>query len=135
MKKTLVKLNLRSLLPALLVFGSLLFFDVRANAQTLSPQNLDWKTAVEAMQILETQIVQIDGQLPGLIPGTPAYEDAINHMTYYKLIFGALEDGVSVAEAVVNNLYAVELSQTDDNPQSQANYSLLLGDAVALLTN
>ena len=135
MKKTFVKLNLKSLLPALLVFGSLLFLDVRANAQTLSPQNLDWKTAVEAMPILEAQIVQLDGQLSGLIIGSPAYENVFNHMTFYKLIHGALEDGVAVPDAVYNNIHSVSINKTDDDPQTPVIYTDLLNNAIDLLTN
>ncbi len=135
MKKTFVKLNLKSLLPALLVFGSLLFLDIRANAQTLSPQNLDWKTAVEAMPILEDQIVQLDGQLSGLIIGSPAYENVLNHMTFYKLIYSALEDGVAVPDAVYNNIHSVSINKTDDDPQTPVIYTDLLNNAIDLLTN
>lgn len=135
MKKTFLKPNLRLLVSGLFVLGALLFCNVQANAQVLGAEHLDWKSSTEAVQVLETTIVQLDGQLLVLTPGTPAHENVLNHMTYYKLIHGSLEDGASVAEAVANNLHSVGLSTTDDNPQTQADYTLLYEDAVALLTN
>lgn len=106
----------------------------QSNAQSTA-DNLDWKTAPEAMQILNDQINQLDVQIAGLTPGTPAYQDVFNHLTYYKLIYVSLEDGVSVGEAVNGNLYAVETGALDSDPQTPVTFDQLLNNAVALLTN
>jgi len=135
MKFTTTKQGFRSLMAAFFLLGALLFGDVQANAQSTTADNLNWKTAFEAMQILDGQINQLDGEIAGLIPGTPAYENVFNHLTYYKLIYNSLEDGVAVPEAVNTNIGVVDINTADSDPQSPVTFDQLLGDVVALLTN
>ena len=134
MKFTTAKHGFRSLLATLFLFGALLFSAGQAHGQSLSTGNQNWKTVPDAMQTLEGQITQLDGQLANLTPGTPAYDNVNQHMEYYKLIYGDLQDGTGVPEAVFKNVGVVNLSVTDANPQSQATYDQLRVDATALLT-
>ena len=83
---------------------------------------------------------QLDGEMAGLTPGSPAYENVFNHLTYYKLIYDSLEGGATVPAAVQTNLALVDMNTTASNPASpsvhdQTLYDQLLADAVTLLTN
>lgn len=140
MKFTTTKQRFRSLFAGFFLFGAVLFNMTYAGAQGVVQDNLDWKTVSQSIQIMADQINQLDGEMAGLTPGSPTYENVFNHLTYYKLIYDSLEGGATVPAAVQTNLALVDMNTTASNPSSptvhdQALYDQLLIDAVALLTN
>lgn len=126
---------LQSLVAVIVMFGAMLFGTVQANAQGLAQDEMNWKTVPEAMQILDAEINQLALDLTGLIPGTTEYADASNHLSYYKLIYGALEEGSTVSDAVLGSLGQLDIGIPDEDPQGPPIYNQLLNDAVTLLTN
>lgn len=140
MRFTTTKQRVRSLLVGFFFFGALLFSMTHAGAQGVVNDNLNWKTVPQSIQIMYDQINQLDGEMAGLTPGSPAYENVFNHLTYYKLIYDSLEGGATVPAAVQTNLALVDMNTTASNPASpsvhdQTLYDQLLADAVTLLTN
>lgn len=134
MKLSTTKLGLRSLLAGFFLFGALMFVSASAQAQTTS-DNLNWKTVPEAQTVLATAL-DVEGQnLTNLTPGTPAYQQAEQHAALYKMILMSLGSGNSVPEAVNEGVGAVDIPETDANPQAKVTRTQLLNHVVPMLTN
>lgn len=134
MKRTFAKQGLKSLVAMFLLFGSMLFAANRAEAQISNQQNMNWLTESEAIQALEPILESMSNTLGGLPPGTQAYYNVEIPYSYYKMIHASIVGGMTVPEAVVNNLPAVNVHKTDNDPQAQTIRNQLFDDAVDLLT-
>ncbi|TNE52305.1 MAG: hypothetical protein EP344_15825 [Bacteroidetes bacterium] len=140
MKKAMVKRGLRVFSAVFILFGTLLLTATRADAQGLDDmqgQNLNWVSEAEAMVVLEAQMELLGNDLAVLTPGTPTYNDILNHFTYYKLIYSELEDGQTTTKlATDKNLLNVSMANgSQDTAPIPVNLNQLYSDAVALLTN
>ncbi len=140
MKKFMLKTRLHFLAVVLVFFGAMLFSSTEAQAQNTDipinqSQNLTWVSESEAMSLLENQLIVLENSLAGLVPGSPAYIDAVNHFVYYKLIYTDIEGGLSTEQSTNTNLFNVPNENgTKDDAPSQINLNQLYADAVGLLT-
>lgn len=144
MKKSMANQGLRWLVAAFVLVGVWMFSATETKAQTQSTdivlmnqsQNLNWLTETEAMGVLENLVATLANTLSTLTPGTPAYNDALNHLTYYKLIYNDIENGSSTMLATNTNLFNVtsENGITRDDTAASVNLNQLYQDALALLT-
>ncbi len=142
MKKAMAKHGLKLLTAVLFLFGALAFSATKAQAQSTDitlmnqSQNLTWISEAEAMTVLESQISALANSLPGLLPGSGAYNNALNHLVYYKLIFSGIETGLSTQESANTNLLNVpnENGSQDGSAPIPVNLNQLYSDAVGLLT-
>lgn len=112
------------------------------HAQALSSKqqndmNVNWKNHVEAGNILKDRISLINQQLPGLIPGTPSYTQAVRRICYYKEIVRTLDEGVILPIAMEQALpYAGTLGgEREVNFTSGAELRALYVETRSFLTN
>ena len=142
MKNAMAKHGLKLLTAVLFLFGALAFSATKAQAQSTDitlmnqSQNLTWISEAEAMNVLETQIMNLANTLPTLTPGTQAYIDALNQLIYYRLIYTDIEGGTSTQQATNSNLFNVgnENGVKDDSSSTQIDFNQLYANAVGLLT-
>jgi len=121
----------------LVLFSTWLFSAARADAQVLSNKSNDWKTESEALDKLDSELLQLAAVLNGQTPGTPNYLDTDAHVDYYKNIYNLIEQGKSVAEAVQVALGYVDTTWLgfDYSPQVLSAKTQWYNDALAILTN
>jgi len=116
MKSTFAKQRFMPLLSAFLLFVAFLFNSTSANAQAVDvDKSLNWMLEGQALSVLEAEVfLWDDGMQQGAfgVQGSPAWNNASNHIQYYKLIMNAIEKGSSVYLAVAEGLDQVVLSST-----------------------
>jgi hypothetical protein len=145
MKSTFAKQRLMPLLSAFLLFVAFLFNSTGASAQAVDvDKSLNWMLEGQALSVLEAEVVLWDdGMQQGAygVQGSPAWNNASNHIQYYKLIMDAIEKGSSVYVSVAESLDQVTLSGTTPagglKTKQNANPAVLAQlkqDATTLLT-
>lgn len=138
MKGTFVKQIQRSLVALLLVAGAWAFSTSRADAQVTNI-NHNWVTESEALAALEGAVGIYAADMGNYSQGSPAWLNAANHVEYYKLLMGAIEDGTSVPVAVVSTNIPGYSAVPGNNLNTAvtitpAQMDQLRNDATALLT-
>jgi hypothetical protein len=131
MKGTFFPLKMRSLVAMFFFLGALFFSANRAEAQTFN-----WMNETQAMSQLAAEVDQLSLDIQNFVPGSTPYKDALNHMSYYKLIQVDIEAGSTVESAVNESLLHIN-DQFDAANKflSKATLAALFDDAVILLTN
>lgn len=138
MKKAFATLGLRSFVAVFFVLGGLFLTPNRAGAQSYN-----WKTGPEALSELNNQVDQFSIQLSGQTPGTPAYNNSLAHLHYYKEISSEIEGGAAVDQAALNSLSIFDVTvssfkanaETTDVTVTKTMVQTLYADAVVILTN
>lgn len=137
----MAKHGFRLLVAVLALFGAMTFSATEIQAQSTDitlmnqSQNFNWISEAEATSLLESQLIVMANNLTTLPPGSPAYKDMVNHITYYKLILGGLGNGLSTMQSTNSNLMNVSNENgSKDASASPINLNLLYQDAVGLLT-
>ncbi|MCB0543499.1 MAG: hypothetical protein H6575_00725 [Lewinellaceae bacterium] len=136
MKVTTAKQGFRSVLAAIFLFGALLFSASSANAQTNDADlSLNWVTESEALSALENSVGLLVVDQANYPQGSPNWNNIANHINYYKLIMGLIEEGNTVPVSVGNGV----LMMNDDKNASKdlvpaATLTQLRADATTLLT-
>lgn len=145
MKSTFAKQRFMPLLSAFLLFVAFLFNSTSASAQVVDgDKSLNWMLEGQALSVLEAEVnLWVDGMQQGAYgtQGSPAWNNATNHIEYYKLIMDAIEKGSSVYVAVAESLDQITLAgpagasgfKTKPNA-NPAVLNLLKQDATTLLT-
>lgn len=131
MKGTFFNFKLRSIVAMFFLLGGLFFSANRAEAQSFN-----WMTEPQATAQLNTEIDQMSLDIQGFVPGSPQYDNLLNHITYYKLILESIESGTIVETAVNESLGHVnDQFNAGDQFLSKNQLVVLFNDAVILLTN
>ena len=119
MKSTFAKQGFMPLLTALLLFVAFLFSTTSARAQVVDvDQSLNWMLEGQALSVLEAEVILWDdGMQQGAYgpQGTPAWNNASNHIRYYKRIMDAIEKGSKVYVAVGESLAQMVSSTANPN--------------------
>lgn len=86
------------------------FSSPSSHAQTLQPSqsshSYNWKTAEDATNILISQVVVLNQQLPGISNGTPLYDNTLRRVAYFKAILQEIQKGATMGEALELSLPA-----------------------------
>ncbi|MBK6931831.1 MAG: hypothetical protein IPH12_13590 [Saprospirales bacterium] len=143
MNRTFAKRGLSVLVSVFFLFGALIFTATNAAAQGPAKQTQPGvrvsKSATtlvnqdEAVLRLGSAIQTIHANMPSLIPGSAAYNDALRHVYYYKQIAFAVQGGTSVDDAVYNSLAYLALGDGHVVNATPAQMQVLYNDAVSLL--
>ncbi|HND89989.1 MAG TPA: hypothetical protein PK971_16770, partial [Saprospiraceae bacterium] len=112
-----------------------------ASAQAVDgDKNHNWLLEGQALLTLENEInLWATQQQQGLhgVPGSPAWNNADNHIHYYKAIMKGIEDGLKVYEAVGEGLPMIAGDVTPQGFAVSPNLNALAQlkqDAIDLLT-
>ena len=141
MNRTFAKRSFQAMLTMLIVLGGMLLTN-RVEAQQVSTttvvgasQQQQWLTEQEALAVLATEMASLKDQLQNLTPGTPAYINVENHLTYFINLYYSIEGGMPVPDAVGNSISANALaSSAPAKTISKAELNGLYNEAVDLLT-
>lgn len=136
MKRTFANRSLMSLLAGFFLFGFLLLSGNRAEAQTYN-----WMQSNEAKQVLLTEVNNVYGNLQQMTPGTQAYNDALAHAIYYRMIYRKIDQGDTVEQSAIQALNVFSTTPgvgtgafVADITVTKALKQTLYNDAVGLLT-
>jgi hypothetical protein len=130
MKRTFFQPKLRTLVAMFFLLGGMFFSANRAEAQSFN-----WMTQQEALVQLSAEIEQMSLDIQNFVPGSTQYKNLANHLTYYKLITVAIEEGKIVEVAVNDSL--LHVNDQFDAMNKLLNKTTLTGlfdDATVLLT-
>jgi hypothetical protein len=130
MKRTFFQPKLRTLVAMFFLLGGMFFSANRAEAQSFN-----WMTQQEALVQLSAEIEQMSLDIQNFVPGSTQYKNLANHLTYYKLITVAIEEGKIVEVAVNDSL--LHVNDQFDAMNKLLNKTTLAGlfdDAAVLLT-
>lgn len=141
MNRTFAKRSFQAMLTMLIVLGGMMLSN-RVEAQQVSTttvvgasQQQQWLTEQEALAVLITEMAGLKGQLQNLTPGTPAYINVENHLTYFINLYYSIEGGMPVPDAVGNSIATNSLaSSAPTKTISKAELNGLYNEAVDLLT-
>ncbi|MBL7776338.1 MAG: hypothetical protein JNK89_10080 [Saprospiraceae bacterium] len=141
MKKAMAKHLLRLSAAVFILFGAMLVTSTRADAQGLDVtigqgQNLNWVSSAEAMSLLDAQLISMGNDLKNFTPGTAPYNNLLNYITYYKLIYTGIEDGTTVQQSATTNISVVRTYNSNKEGQALSDATLLQlwNSATGLLT-
>lgn len=139
MKSTFTKKRFLPLLSALLLFVAFLFNSTTASAQVVdADKNQNWMLEGQALVALENEInLWANGQQQGAhgLPGSPAWNNADNHIHYYKAIMQGIEGGQKVYVAVGEGLMRLnDGASAASDMVPPAVLTALKVDATSLLT-
>ncbi len=136
MKRTFANRGLMSVLAGFFLFGFLLLSGNRAEAQTYN-----WMQSNEAKQVLLSEVNTVYGNLQQLTPGTQAYNDALAHAIYYRMIYRKVDQGGAVEQSTIEALNVFSTTPgvatgafAADVTVTKALKQVLYNDAVGLLT-
>ena len=110
MKRTFAKWSLQSLVAMCLVVAGL-FFSADAKAQgallqgqAYSTNGINFLTEQDAIPVLKNKVESLSVTFLYQTPGTPAYNDTLRRLAYYKKIMENISNGTDVAGSLVNSL-------------------------------